>query len=178
MAFSVNGICGWLGRAHGAPPDTLAAMETPLQSQPQSPRLSTDVFAACVPKGWFEKSDDDVVLAVCGMPYFPEAALAEISRVRNPAAAEPNKRMRLGFRRQGAAIVTEEELIRRILDEDVLIFLIGGTLGVVGIVFGTLAGMIKSVARERTRREIAAYIAEGSMSPEQGERLMKSNPKT
>ncbi|MCW5764628.1 MAG: hypothetical protein KIT68_01465 [Phycisphaeraceae bacterium] len=29
-------------------------------------------------------------------------------------------------------------------------------------------------ARERSRREIAAYIAEGSMTPEQGERLMKA----
>lgn len=29
-------------------------------------------------------------------------------------------------------------------------------------------------AREKTRREIAAYIAEGSMTPEHGERLMKA----
>ena len=29
-------------------------------------------------------------------------------------------------------------------------------------------------ARERSRREIAAYIAEGSIRPEQGERLMKA----
>lgn len=34
--------------------------------------------------------------------------------------------------------------------------------------------MVRSTAREKTRREIAAYIAEGSMSPEQGERLMKA----
>ena len=32
-------------------------------------------------------------------------------------------------------------------------------------------------ARERSRREIAAYIAEGSISPEQGERLMKAEIK-
>lgn len=29
---------------------------------------------------------------------------------------------------------------------------------------------------EESRREIAAYIAEGSMTPEQGERLMKAVP--
>jgi hypothetical protein len=57
-------------------------------------------------------------------------------------------------------------------NEDVFIPLIFAGVGVVGIVFGTLTGMVKAVARERTRREIAAYIAEGSMSPEQGERLM------
>jgi hypothetical protein len=43
---------------------------------------------------------------------------------------------------------------------------------IVGIV--ATARTIRSVARERTRREIAAFIAEGSMTPEQGERLMKS----
>lgn len=34
--------------------------------------------------------------------------------------------------------------------------------------------MYRTHEREKTRREIAAYIAEGSMSPEQGERLMSS----
>ena len=29
---------------------------------------------------------------------------------------------------------------------------------------------------ERSRREIAAYIAEGTMTPEQGERLLKARP--
>lgn len=36
------------------------------------------------------------------------------------------------------------------------------------------AKAITGVAKERTRREIAAFIAEGSMSPEQGEKLMKA----
>ncbi|GMV25938.1 MAG: hypothetical protein AMXMBFR58_19690 [Phycisphaerae bacterium] len=36
---------------------------------------------------------------------------------------------------------------------------------------------IRAVARERTKREIAAYIAEGAMTPEQGDRLMKASPK-
>ena len=33
---------------------------------------------------------------------------------------------------------------------------------------------VRTISRERTRREIAAYIAEGSMTPEQGERLLKA----
>ncbi|MGQ0629006.1 MAG: hypothetical protein ACT4PL_13020 [Phycisphaerales bacterium] len=33
---------------------------------------------------------------------------------------------------------------------------------------------VRTVTRERTRREIAAYIAEGTMTPEQGERLLKA----
>ncbi|MBL8765069.1 MAG: hypothetical protein JNM07_12450 [Phycisphaerae bacterium] len=37
-----------------------------------------------------------------------------------------------------------------------------------------VASVIRGGQRERTRREIAAYIAEGSLTPEQGERLMKA----
>lgn len=50
-----------------------------------------------------------------------------------------------------------------------------GTIAVMSIVFGTVKSMVNNSHRERTRREIAAYIAEGSMTPEQGERLMKAN---
>ncbi len=59
-------------------------------------------------------------------------------------------------------------------DEELLIPLLLAGVGLVWIVLGTVTGMVKSIARERTRREIAAYIAEGSMSPEQGEKLMKA----
>ncbi|RMD66506.1 MAG: hypothetical protein D6824_00760 [Planctomycetota bacterium] len=43
---------------------------------------------------------------------------------------------------------------------------------IVVIVFGAVRSMVVAAARERTRREIAAYIAEGAMTPEEGERLM------
>lgn len=49
-----------------------------------------------------------------------------------------------------------------------------GTIAVVSIVFGAVKSMVTNSHREQTRREIAAYIAEGSMTPEQGERLMKA----
>lgn len=35
--------------------------------------------------------------------------------------------------------------------------------------------MVTTATRERSRREIAAYIAEGSLSPEQGERLIRAD---
>lgn len=51
------------------------------------------------------------------------------------------------------------------------------TLGIIaGVVIKAATATITSLSRERTRREIAAYIAEGSMTPEQGERLMKAGP--
>lgn len=59
-------------------------------------------------------------------------------------------------------------------NEDVFIPMMFAAVGIVAIVFGSVGGMVKAVAREKTRREIAAYIAEGSMTPEQGERLMKA----
>jgi hypothetical protein len=69
------------------------------------------------------------------------------------------------------------EVTTRLLNEDVLVpvLIAGSIILIVGM--KSLAGVFKTFARERTRREIAAFIAEGSMSPEQGERLMKAGTK-
>jgi len=66
------------------------------------------------------------------------------------------------------------QLLERLLDEDILIP--GGVmLMVVLIVLITSIGKtIARTSRERTKREVAAYIAEGSMTPEQGERLLRA----
>ena len=37
---------------------------------------------------------------------------------------------------------------------------------------GIIHAMSKSKEREQTKREVAAYVAEGSMTPEEGERLL------
>jgi hypothetical protein len=58
------------------------------------------------------------------------------------------------------------------MDNSMVVVLIIGVVFIVSIVFKTIGSVIKSLARERTRREIAAYIAEGSMTPDQGESLM------
>ncbi len=69
------------------------------------------------------------------------------------------------------------ELLNRLLRDDVLIPILV-TFGIVStVLFRTVLGVVSAVVRERTRREIAAYIAEGSMTPEQGEKLMKAGPK-
>jgi len=66
-----------------------------------------------------------------------------------------------------------EDILREIIQKEELFFVlvIAGAITIVSV-FKALTGMIGRLAHERTRREIAAYIAEGSMSPEQGERLM------
>ena len=61
-----------------------------------------------------------------------------------------------------------------IFRDDVMIpvLLAGSIISIVAI--RTIAGIVTSVSRERSRREIAAFIAEGSMTAEQGERLMRA----
>ncbi len=49
-----------------------------------------------------------------------------------------------------------------------------GAIIIFWIFGGTIDSIWKRSARERSRREIAAYIASGSMTPEQGERLLNA----
>lgn len=42
---------------------------------------------------------------------------------------------------------------------------------------GIIQAMSRSKEREQTKREIAAYVAEGSMTPEQGEALLNAGEK-
>lgn len=63
------------------------------------------------------------------------------------------------------------EIVR---NEDKFIPLLIASAIVLGIGIRNVARIFTGVSRERTKREIAAYIAEGSMSPEQGERLLRA----
>ena len=66
------------------------------------------------------------------------------------------------------------ELANKFLEEDIFIpFLIAASI-IIGIGIQSVRSVVQTFARERSRREIAAYIAEGSLSPEQGERLMRA----
>lgn len=62
--------------------------------------------------------------------------------------------------------------------EAVPVIAIVGTavVAVVAIVIVNLRMMMSSRAVEQTRREIAAYVAEGTISPEEAERLLKAGP--
>lgn len=64
-------------------------------------------------------------------------------------------------------------------DQVIPVIAIGGglTIAFVGIIAGTIKSIIGARLRETTRREIAAYIAEGSMTQEEGERLLAAGPK-
>jgi hypothetical protein len=59
-------------------------------------------------------------------------------------------------------------------DEVVAIFFFGGTMvvWVVAILTRTIRAVMISRHTEESRREIAAYVAEGSMTPEDGAKLI------
>ncbi len=67
-----------------------------------------------------------------------------------------------------------DELLHALADN--MLWTVGGTIAIVAIITSAIKDVIRTSKREASRREIAAYIAEGSMTPEQGERLMRSGP--
>jgi len=64
--------------------------------------------------------------------------------------------------------------VTSLVNSDFGALLIIGTAIVAIVLIRSVAGILRTHARERSRREIAAFIAEGSMTPEQGERLMRA----
>jgi len=72
-----------------------------------------------------------------------------------------------------------EEIVQNITNDTgmftiFVIFGVGGVIAILGIFFGTIKSTAIAKEREKSRREIAAYIAEGSMTPEDGERLLNA----
>lgn len=59
-------------------------------------------------------------------------------------------------------------------DEDLFIPLLIAVSILIGMLIQAATKVLTGNARERTKREIAAYVAEGSMTPEQGERILKA----
>ena len=61
-----------------------------------------------------------------------------------------------------------------------VIFVVGGAIAIVAIVFGIVGSTISSVSktreRERSRREIAAYVAEGSIDSDKAAELLRAEP--
>ena len=55
-----------------------------------------------------------------------------------------------------------------------IIAVVMGTI-VIGSIVRATTSVINNASRERSRREIAAYIAEGSLTPEQGERILRAD---
>ena len=70
--------------------------------------------------------------------------------------------------------------LERVADHNEIIPLLaisGGLLvGVIAIVCGTVKGIYTARTREITKREIAAYVAEGSLDPDKAMAILKAGP--
>tara|TARA_Y100000815_G_scaffold255713_1_gene262816 strand:- start:249 stop:500 length:252 start_codon:yes stop_codon:yes gene_type:complete len=67
------------------------------------------------------------------------------------------------------------ELVHMIVsDSEKFFFALIAVCVLVGAVTQSTKAVFISLSRERTKREIAAYIAEGALTPEQGERLIRA----
>lgn len=80
------------------------------------------------------------------------------------------------------SLVLAQSDISQALAQDVEMLIpiiaIGGGLlvAIIAIIFGAIKAMATNAEREKSRREIAAYIAEGSMTPQDGVQLMNASP--
>jgi len=64
------------------------------------------------------------------------------------------------------------------IDEVIPVLAISGGIfiAVISIIFSNIRGMVVARSGEQTRREIAAYVAEGTITPDEAERLLKAGP--
>lgn len=60
-----------------------------------------------------------------------------------------------------------------ITEKSLIIMTIASVCGL-AILTKAVCAAFQTASRERSRREIAAYIAEGTITPDQGERLMRA----
>ncbi len=69
------------------------------------------------------------------------------------------------------------EQILQLIDDHMymVVFMLIGVCLVVNAIIRAMTAVFTIHVVERSRREIAAYIAEGSITPEQGERLMRAD---
>jgi len=59
------------------------------------------------------------------------------------------------------------------MDDNWVVVIIVGVVGLL-IFMSIISRITKTNEREKTKREVAAYVAEGSMTPEEGERLLNA----
>lgn len=67
-----------------------------------------------------------------------------------------------------------DDIICTLFSMPVVIFTVGGMVAVVAIVAGSITSVTVNRSRERTKREIAAYVAEGSLDPDKAVEMLKA----
>jgi hypothetical protein len=78
--------------------------------------------------------------------------------------------------------MNDSAFVQHLIDEDLIVPVVaigvGCLVALVAIVSGAITKIVVSRGQERTRRELAAYIAEGSLDPEKAVALMNAGKRT
>ncbi len=66
------------------------------------------------------------------------------------------------------------ELLRHDNFIPIVAIVMGCSVGILAIICGSISGVYKSRAREETKRELAAYVAEGTIDPDKAIALLQA----
>ena len=66
------------------------------------------------------------------------------------------------------------DVMSRIFSMPIGLFVVMGGVAIVAIIFGSITKIVVNRSRERTRREIAAYVAEGTIDPDKAVAMLKA----
>ncbi len=64
--------------------------------------------------------------------------------------------------------------LEMLLSMPTIIFVVGGLIAIVSVLGGIISNTIIARARERTRREIAAYVAEGTIDADKAVEMLNA----
>ena len=66
------------------------------------------------------------------------------------------------------------ELLRNGNFIPIVAIVMGCSVGIIAVIFGSIAGVYKARAREETKRELAAYVAEGTIDPDKAIAMLQA----
>ncbi len=69
------------------------------------------------------------------------------------------------------------DAFEKLLDSPAPVIALGSIIAVVAIISGCVTKIVRSQGRERTRREIAAYVAEGTLDADKAIEMLKAGEK-
>jgi hypothetical protein len=69
------------------------------------------------------------------------------------------------------------DAIEQLIDSPAPVIALGTMVAVVAIISGSARRIVRSQARERTRRELAAYVAEGTLDADKAIEMLKAGEK-
>jgi hypothetical protein len=67
-----------------------------------------------------------------------------------------------------------QDVISNMFSMPIVVFTVGGAVGIIAILAGSITSITVNRARERTKREIAAYVAEGSLDADKAIQMLKA----